>query len=371
MKICMVSKADSSYPYGRTTRPHYLAKNLSRHGFEILHICKKRSSEEDSIKYLTLEELSGKSNSEIFRIIYKRCKQFRPDIIYTHQVYTAKIALKLKYLLNKLHVYDPHGSIAQEKPLYTQWSFKRRTWLAISEKMILKLTHKIISPSPELKDFLIERYRLPPGRIAIIKNGVETDIFKPQFPDTALRDALRIPREAKVIVFTNPRTFPSNEIALRYFFNIIPKIERSCPNIVYLILGGGRKLETPSESVIYSGLVENLPSYINLADVCVAPFPSNAICGGTRNKICEYLACGKPIVSTREGMRGFDDAVPSKHFLLAQNDEDFVHKLIYCINNTEKAKQLGKNARKLAKKYDWSLLSRELEEVLLEELNKD
>jgi glycosyltransferase involved in cell wall biosynthesis len=370
MKICMLSNADVSYPYGSTTRPHYLAKHLARHGFEILHICKKRSSDEDNIRYLSIEEHSEKSNREIFGIIHGRCKQFTPDIIYTHQVYTAKIALKLKYLLNKPHLYDPHGSVALENTLHTQQSFKRRTWLSITERVILKLTNKIIVPSRELKDFLIERYRLPVGKISVIKNGVETATFKPQPPDMVLRDALGIPREAIVIVFTNPRVFPSNEIALRYFFKIIPEIERNCPKAIFLVLGGGPELKTPSKKVIYTGLIENLPSYVNLADVCVAPFPSHAICGGTRNKICEYMACGKPIVSTKEGMRGFDDAVDGEHFLLAKNDEDFVSKFIYCINNTEKAKQIGEKARKLSMKYDWGRLSRELAGVFLGELNK-
>jgi len=222
MKICIFSNADSAYPYGSTTRPHYLAKKLSHHGFDILHICKKKPSDENDIQYLSLDEHSGKSDREIFRLIYTRCKQFTPDIIYTHQVYNAKIALKLKYFLNKPNIYDPHGSVALENPLHTNMSFKRKTWLTISERAIMKLSNKIIAPSSELKHFLMEKYRLPLGKIAVIKNGVETDTFMPQPPDQVLKDTLGIPPEATVIVFTNPRVFPSNEIALHYLFKIIP-----------------------------------------------------------------------------------------------------------------------------------------------------
>ena len=364
MKICMVSNANESYPYGSTTRPHYFAKYLSRDGFEILHVCIKGSSAGGAIEYLCLGEHSEKSESELLNIIISHCAKFSPDIIYSHQVYTASIALKLKRLFNIPHVYDPHGSVALESSLHSQQSLMRRETLIATEKAITNFTQKIIAPSPELRDYLSITYRLPHSKFAIIKNGVETDIFEPTPPDINLRNSLGIPSEATLIVFTNPRVFSSNEIALRYFFRLLPDIERRCRNPFFLILGGGPKLEAPSDRVIYTGFVEDLPTYVNLADVCVAPFPSNAICGGTRNKICEYLACGKPIVSTIEGMRGFDDAIHGEHFLCAASSADFVSQIAYCTNNSEQSARLGRNARRLSKKYDWNRLSSALGEVL-------
>ncbi len=366
----MISIAKASDPYGSTIRPHYLAKYLSRDGFSILHICGEQSSGEEGIEYLPLEEHPEKSKGELFDMIYGRCMQFAPDIIYTHQVFTAQIAKKLKSVLNRPHVYDPHSSIALESSLDSSLSLSRKKSLTETEKDVLKFTHKIVAPSHELKNYFNSEYRVPRYKISIVKNGVETDIFKPAPPDVALRDSLGVPRESNIIAFTGPRVFASNNIALRYFFSLVPEIETKCPNAVFLILGGGPQPEPPSKRVIYTGFVENLPAYINLADVCVAPFPANAICGGTRNKICEYLACGKPIVSTMEGMRGFDDAVRGEHFLLANSSADFVSNLAYAVTHYEKSAQLGRNARTLSKKYDWRPLSRKLGEILVEECKK-
>ena len=36
-------------------------------------------------------------------------------------------------------------------------------------------------------------------------------------------------------------------------------------------------------------------------------------------------------------MRGFDDAVPGEHFLLAKNNEDFAGKVLYFLKNREVA----------------------------------
>jgi glycosyltransferase involved in cell wall biosynthesis len=221
----------------------------------------------------------------------------------------------------------------------------------------------------ELRDYLVKKYRVSPEKILIVKNGVETDRFRPNAADLSLRNALGIPSGARVVVFTNPRlhTFPTNEMALRSFFKMIPAIERRVPSIRFLILGGGPALESPSKNVIYTGFVEDLAAHINLADVCVAPFPREAVCGGTRNKVCEYLASGKPLVATREAMRGFEDAVEGKHFLLGEEAEDFVYKIVYCLHNQDAATQIGQNARLLSARYDWGYLTRQLR-ALLEEV---
>ena len=110
--------------------------------------------------------------------------------------------------------------------------------------------------------------------------------------------------------------------------------------------------------MIYTGYVKDLPAYLNLANICIAPYPPRAVCGGTRDKVCEYLACGKPIVATREAMRGFDDALPGEHFFLAADERDFVEKLVDCVHDPEMAGRIGRNARTLSERYDWSHLAR-------------
>jgi glycosyltransferase involved in cell wall biosynthesis len=368
MKACMLSIADIHQPYGSTTRPLFLAKHLAHHGVELIHICEKLSPAEGGPKIISRQDYVGKSEAEVFRLLWEQCRQFSPDLIYSHQVYSARIGLRFSRLLKKPHVFDAHSSLAHELPTYTCLSLKEKFWRIACEAVRLRLSDKIIAPSSELKNYFVKKYHLRPNKIRIVKNGVETDIFRPTGPDVSLRENLGIPREATLILFTNPRlaTFPSNEMALRMLFELIPEIERRISRVRFLILGGGPELRGPSPNVIYTGYVQDLPAYLNLADVCIAPYPPQAVCGGTRNKICEYLACGKPLVATREAMRGFDDALPGEHFLLAEDEQDFVSKLEECIHCPEKAMQLGRNARKLSENYDWSRLATEVIEVFKE-----
>lgn len=370
MKILLISASDLSQPYGSTTRPSYFAKYLAKSGCEILHLCSKPAAYEDNIKYFPQEYYVEKKKYLKLKILYKECKLFSPDIIYAHQLGGATLGVILKYLLNKPLVYDAHSSAVLEMPTYSGISWRRKIMLRLNEKIILKLADKIIAVSKELEEFLIGEYGIPYKKFNIVKNGVETDVFMPEKADINIKKKLRLSGNEKCVVFTNPRlsSFPTNDMALHYLFEMIPDIERKISNIKFVILGGGVRPAPPSENVIYTGFVEDLPAYLNNADVCIAPFPPEAVCGGTRNKVNEYFACGKAVISTREGMRGFDDAVPGKHYVLGKDKDEFIDKLIYCINNPKEAERIGKDARELSLSYDWNVLSKKVIKCLNETL---
>jgi len=371
VKVCMISGANQEEPYGSTIRPTYLAIYSAQLGIEISHYGKNHPSIDEIVPGLNKQDISEESLLRRFNSLYKELKHSPPDVIYTHQIQSGKLGLILSYFLHRPHVYDAHSSISFEAPTFKNSPVQIRRRQFYYERMIIKLSSKVIVPSIELKEFLIDKYRLNPDRFAIVKNGVERKRFFPLPPDESLRRNLGIEKDAFIVVITNPRlpTFPSNDMALQYLFDVIPSIEKNVSRIKFLILGGGPELRPPSDNIIYTGYVNDIPSYINLADVCVVPYPAQAVCGGTRTKVCEYLACGKPIVATEEGMRGFDDAVPGKHYFLAKNADDFIHYVIECFNAPDKAKQIGENARQLSEKYDWSYLSRGLERCLSEVLS--
>ena len=297
-----------------------------------------------------------RTTRDIFRI-YRECKSFAPDVLYVHQISNATRALPLKYLLKKPLVYDEHGA-------YLLDINPRRKDL-LWEQTVLKMADKVIVVTNDVKEVFTKIYRVPEEKIATIGDGVNTNLFKPMERNKKLKDKLGIYGD-KVVVFTCPRGSPANNLALEYFFNLVPKIENKIKNIKFIIIGGGSQINPPSKSVIYTGFVRDIVSYINLADVCIAPYPSSAVCGtsGAKNKVIEYFACGKPVVSTREGIRGFNDAVPDRDFLLASDSNDFIDKLLTVLYDENLSKKLGENARKLSLKYDWRNLSKEVLHVL-------
>ena len=366
MRVCMISSVDMNAPYGSTTRPYYISKNLVEFGCEILHICTgPPKNNENGMQYLHKKHYKKgfwivRTTRDIFRM-YRECKNFRPDVLYVHQLSNAMRALPLKYLLKIPFVFDGHGSWVLERGYAPK--FKQLMGIK-QEEMVSKISDRIIAVSDQHRKVYIDYYNIPPEKIETIKNGVDTEILRPMEPDVEIKRELGISGYDKVIVFTCPRRFFSNDIALKYFFQMIPKIEERVKNMKFVIIGGGPKFEPPSPNVIYTGFVRDLASYINLADVCVAPYPPSAVCGGTRNKVADYFACGKPVVSTEEGIRGFNDAIPDRDFLLASDSNDFIDKLLTVLYDEKLSRKLGENARRLALKYDWKKLSKEVFRVL-------
>jgi hypothetical protein len=111
--------------------------------------------------------------------------------------------------------------------------------------------------------------------------------------------------------------------------------------------------------------VDDYIAHLDLADICLASFPVNAVCGGTRNKICDFFALGKPIISTKEGMRGFDDALPFEHYILADSIDDFVSKILYFKKHKNELNAFKHKVLELSRYYQWDVKSRELNDLLI------
>ena len=376
MRICLISSADiDSEGAGSTNRPYFISENLVDFGCEIMHICFKPAQQRKGINHVIKYNKTENKIKKFVNILkqYKGIKRFSPDVIYAHQIFNATIAIPLKFLLRKPFVYDAHGSSVLEMDSNQNISFYQSVKIKMQEKKILEMADKIISPANYLKNFFIDHFGISKEKIEVIENGADLNLFKPEEPSMKKKEEFGISHTDKVVVFTCPRSAAQNQIALRYFFELVPKIEDKVKNIKFLIVGGGPKLDPPSSNVIYTGFVNELASYINLGDVCIAPYPPSAMYGtaGAKNKIMEYFACGKPVISTEEGIRGFDDVVPDRDFLLAFESDDFVDKLVTVLFDEALSKKLGENARELSLRYDWKELSKEVFNVLESVANKD
>ncbi|MCK4717232.1 MAG: glycosyltransferase, partial [Thermoplasmata archaeon] len=80
-----------------------------------------------------------------------------------------------------------------------------------------------------------------------------------------------------------------------------------------MMVGSGRRLEEAKEAakhlgkkVVFTGRVSHgdIPGYINMASVCIAPQSPDYICDSPL-KIREYLACGRPVVAG--GVAGLEE----------------------------------------------------------------
>ena len=138
----------------------------------------------------------------------------------------------------------------------------------------------------------------------------------------------------------------------RFVKRIFPEIRKVVPDTT-LNIAGKTKDETffdwlnSNEGVNALGFVEDLQNEYNAAQVVVIPLYHGS---GTSVKFTEAMSMGKPIVSTKAGVRGFDDICKENvHYLCAKTDKDFAQKIIYLLTSPAKCEALSINANNVAK----------------------
>ena len=84
--------------------------------------------------------------------------------------------------------------------------------------------------------------------------------------------------------------------------------------------------------------------------------------GGTRLKIVEGMAMGKPIVSTALGAEGIE-AIPNRDILIEDEPAAFANAVNRLLAEPDLAARIGKSARRVAvERYSWGGAARALED---------
>ena len=106
--------------------------------------------------------------------------------------------------------------------------------------------------------------------------------------------------------------------------------------------------------VTITGFVEDPRPYISAAAVCVVPLLTG---GGTRLKVLEAMAMGKPIVSTTLGCEGIH-ATQGRDIVLADSADEFAQSVLELLENETRRDRLGRAARAFVEhQFGWQTVT--------------
>jgi len=156
--------------------------------------------------------------------------------------------------------------------------------------------------------------------------------------------------------------YPNADAAMFFCREVLPRLGQAKPPPRLTILG-----RAPPASVLALG---SRPGVTVLADVPdVAPYyAASAIAvvpiragGGSRIKILEAFAHGRPVVSTRAGAEGLS-VVHGRHLLIAEGAEDFAAAAQRLLSDRRLASRLAAAARRLVEeRYAFEIVARDIE----------
>jgi glycosyltransferase involved in cell wall biosynthesis len=153
-------------------------------------------------------------------------------------------------------------------------------------------------------------------RVAVCPNG--TDPVAPWPPPTRRDD------EPLRILFVGSGNYPPYERGLAWFVReVLPMVQAGIPATLDVV---GHPPERPvtTRGVRYVGPVPDLATWYEHAHVAIVPVFEGS---GTRLKIIEAMAHGRPVVSTRLGAEGLPIESPA-HYLQADRAEAFADSLL-------------------------------------------
>jgi glycosyltransferase involved in cell wall biosynthesis len=178
------------------------------------------------------------------------------------------------------------------------------------------------------------------------------------------------PQGKASICFIGALDWIPNFEGLTWFLNSVwPIVVDHKPDVTFHIAGRNTPdslLKINMSNVIVHGEIEDAVEFIASHDIMVVPLFSGS---GMRVKILEGMALGRAIVSTTLGKEGIG-ARDGYEIIVADNANEFAHKIINLIENKEHSKEIGNNAIEFVKNfYDHNNIAAQLLEkyqILLE-----
>jgi glycosyltransferase involved in cell wall biosynthesis len=211
---------------------------------------------------------------------------------------------------------------------------------------------RIVVVTPAFEDYLVERLHVPRQKIAVVENGVETDLFAPGAGATVRRE---LEAEGKFVVSYIGTMGMAH--GLETILEAAAQLRSANPEIVFLVLGEGAEKERIVASARELGLDnlrfidqqprEKIPSYICASDVCLVLLKKSDIFKTViPTKMLEFMACARPVILGVDGQaRAILEEADSGLVVEPENAAALVDAIRYLAANAEIAGKLGRNGR--------------------------
>lgn len=205
----------------------------------------------------------------------------------------------------------------------------------------------------------LQKLTRKPIKSFVIPNGVNTEYYK-----NLQELLLNLPEGLRLspwnLLF--PAIFdyePNFQAAHLLIDEIYPRLKKHYPECQLLLIGSKPteymlSMAKKDPSIIVSGRVPDMRPYFAAASTVIVPLLQGS---GTRLKILEAFASGRPVVSTSKGCEGIE-AIDGEHLLIGDTTDALVDNVNKIWSDRELSEKISQSAFKLfEQRYSWEAVS--------------
>lgn len=318
---------------------------------------------------------SQKKNRYRFPQIFFEMLEMSYNLVALINLRSALAKKRYKFIYERYAIFNIAGIIAANTngtPVIIEVSFTSKTSVfpkrtrifaplaRVIDRFIFSRADGIVVVSSVLKKGLIEDFGVPEGKILVLPNAVDPEIFNPGRSYTTPAPKYSFSGD-RIVGFVGG-FYPWH--GLDFLMDTAESVIKEMPHTKFVLVGDGPMKETLTrrvknsvlkDAVIFTGSVPHneLPKHIASFDIGVMP-DSNAY--GSPIKIFEYMAMGKPVLAPKLGPieEVVEDGVNGLTFARLSK-EKFSEAIVKILTDEKLYQKIAANSRKdVLEKYNWS-----------------
>lgn len=259
------------------------------------------------------------------------------------------------------------GGIADRR--YGPLSFITSNVDHYAERLFIKLAGVVTA----ISDDLVKKAKVIRGdrkKTFFLPIGANISQVKP-LPKIKSRKKLDLPTKGKIIVYLYIGTYDEELLAKMFI-----QLNKLRDDIKLLLLGPDvprfyQQFDNQPDllkKIIHPGIVSRklLPWYLAAGDIMLLPYANKEINRGKfPNKLGDYLAAGRPTIANPTGEVKKLLKKEKVGVLVPESPVKFAKAINQLLNQPQKMKELGKNARLTAQALSWRNIAQQLERIYL------
>ena len=232
-------------------------------------------------------------------------------------------------------------------------SFLHRT-LAKIAAFLYRASDRIVVVTPAFKDYLVEKWRVPPEKMVLVENGVDTELFSPHSGGSDIRKELGA--EGKFVVSYIGTIGMAH--GLETLVEAASRLRQVSPAVVFLLVGEGAEKVRIISLARARGLTnvhfidqqarQKIPAYICASDACVVSLKKTELFKTVLpTKMLEFMSCARPVILTVDGhARDFLEKAAAGIYAEPESPSELANAVMRIARDPALGKSLGRNGRR-------------------------